>query len=124
MSIVAHAQKPEVILDNKPGWHKIGGATVNFKTDKDEFLIMGKDRYKAIQVKVKDAPIHIEDMEIQYEGGQKEAVNIRSNLNAGTDSKVIDLKNNSAELKKVTFVYRTVTSGRDDKAKIELWGLK
>jgi hypothetical protein len=124
MSIVVRAQKPEVITDNKAGWHKIGSTKVNFKTDKDEFLILGKDRFKAIQVKVKDAPVRIENMEIQYEGGQKEDVSIGSELKAGTDSRIINLRNNSAELKKVEFVYKTVTNSKDEKAEIELWGLK
>jgi hypothetical protein len=118
------AQKPEVITSDKDGWHKIGEAKVNFKTEKDKFIVMGADRFKKIQVRVKDAPIHIEDMEIRYDGGGKEDVSIRSNLGANTKSKIIDLRNASAELKSVTFVYRTVPNSKAEKAEIELWGLK
>ena len=119
-----HAQKPEVILKNKAGWHKIGDANVDFKTDKDAFKILGADRFKSLQVRVADAPVHIADMQIYYEGGGKEDVALRSNLKEGAQSKVIDLKNHSAELKKVEFVYHTVPNAKVDKAHIELWGLK
>ncbi len=119
-----NAQKPEVITKNKPGWHKIGDANVDFKTDKDKFVILGADRFKSLQIKVTDAPVHIDDMQIYYEGGAKEDVALRSNLKEGTKSRVIGLKNNSAELNKVEFVYHTVPNAKVDKAHIELWGLK
>lgn len=118
------AQKPEVITTNKAGWHKIGEAKVNFKTEKDQFIVMGADRFKSLQIRVKDAPIHIEDMEIRYDGGGKEDVQLRSSYKAGSKSRVIDLKNFSSELKSVTFVYRTVPNTTSEKAEIELWGLK
>lgn len=121
---VLNAQKPEVITNNKPGWHKIGDANVSFKTDKDEFVVFGKDKFKAIQVKVTDAPVRIEDMQVWYDGGAKEDVPLRSDFNAGGESRIIDLKEHSSGIKKVTFVYRTRPNMRVDKAHIELWGLK
>lgn len=121
---LVHAQKPEVITNNKPGWHKIGDATVNFKTDKDKFIIIGKDRYKALQVKVKDAPVKMESMQVSYEGGGMEDVDLHTQYKPGSESKKIDLKNGSAEIKNVTFVYHTVSNTTNSKAEIELWGLK
>lgn len=123
-AVVTHAQKPEVITTKKAGWHKIGDANVDFKSDKDQFIVLGNDRFKSIQVKVKDAPVHIDDMQIFYEGGAKENISIGADLNPGEESKVIELKNNSAELKKVVFVYHTVSNSNVEKSKIELWGLK
>ena len=40
------------------------------------------------------------------------------------ESKEIALKNNSAELKKVQFVYKTTSNTGAEKARIELWGMK
>jgi hypothetical protein len=121
---LVNAQKPEVITKDKAGWHKIGDAKVDFKTDKDKFIIIGKDRYKALQVRVKDAPVHMESMQIAYEGGGTEDVALRSQFKPGGESKTIELRNGSAEIKNVTFVYHTVTNGSNAKAEIELWGLK
>ena len=119
-----NAQKPEVITKDKAGWHKIGDAKVDFKTDKDKFIIIGKDRYKALQVKVKDAPVHMESMQVAYEGGGTEDISLKTQYKPGGESRTIDLKNGSAEIKNVTFVYHTVNTTADKKAEIELWGLK
>ena len=119
-----HAQKPEIITSKKAGWHKIGETSVNFKTDKDEFLVMGADKFKAIQLKIKDAPVHIEDMQVHYDGGDKEDISVRSNFKAGSESRIIDLKPHSRGLKSVQFVYHTVPNAKADKGRIELWGLK
>lgn len=121
---ILHAQKPEVVTSGKPGWHKIGDASVNFKTDKDEFIVLGKDRFKSIQLKVTDAPVHVEDLQVFYEGGGKEDVAIKEDFNAGSKSRVIPLKNHSAEINKVVFIYRTKPNAKVEKAHIELWGLK
>jgi hypothetical protein len=118
------AQKPEIITSNKPGWHKIGEANVDFKTDKDQFLVMGADKFRSIQLKVKDAPVHIDDMQVYYDGGRKENVSLRSNFKVGSESRVINLKNRRAGLKRVAFVYHTIPNHKADKGRIELWGLK
>jgi hypothetical protein len=121
---VIHAQKPEIITNNKDGWHKIGEAKVNFKTDRDVFIILGADKFKSLQVRVKDAPIRLEDLNIEYDGGVREDVALRTNYAAGSKSRVIDLKNISKGLKKVEFVYKTTPNSSNDRAEIELWGLK
>jgi hypothetical protein len=119
-----HAQQPVVVTDKDAGWQKIGDAKVDFKTDKDKFIIIGADRFKSVKVKAFDAPVKIEEMQIFYEGGAKESVPVAAELNPGDESKVIALKNNSAELKKVQFVYKTTSNASAEKARIELWGMK
>jgi len=121
---VLHAQKPEVITKNKPGWNKIGDAKVDFSTDKDKFVLLGKDQFKALKIKVKDAPVHIENMQVQFEGGVTEDISLASELKTGAESREIDLKNKDKEIKNVTFVYRTVTGSGTKKSEVELWGLK
>jgi hypothetical protein len=119
-----HAQQPVVVTNKGAGWHKIGDAKVDFKSDKDKFIIMGADRFKSVKIKVMDAPVRIEDMEIQYEGGRKESVSFRTALKPGHESRVIPLKNHSSELRNVSFVYHTIPNSGADKATIELWGKK
>ena len=36
------AQKVSVVTNNKPGWHKIGETTADFKTDKDVIKVLGR----------------------------------------------------------------------------------
>ena len=121
---VLHAQQPVVGTDKEAGWQKIGDAKVDFKTDKDKFIIVGADRFKSVKVKAFDAPVKIEEMQIFYEGGAKESVPVAAEIKPGEESKEIALKNNSAELKKVQFVYKTTSNTGAEKARIELWGMK
>lgn len=123
-SVALHAQKAEVLLSKKAGWHKIGEASVTFKTEKDEFLIMGADRFRAIRIKVTDAPVHIEDMQVHYDGGDKEDISVRSDFKAGGQSRIINLQPHKKGLKTVSFVYHTVPNVSAEKAHLELWGLK
>ncbi len=124
VSVAVHAQKPEILVSKKAGWHKIGEASVNFKTEKDEFLIMIADKFSAIRLKITDAPVHIEDMQVHYDGGDKEDINIRSDFKAGSESRIIKLQPHKKGLKTVSFVYHTVPNASAEKAHIELWGLK
>lgn len=119
-----HAQKPEIITKGKPGWQKIGDAKVDFSTDKDKFIILGKDQFKALKIKVKDAPVHIENMQVTFEGGTTEDISLASEFKTGAESREIDLKNKDKEIKNVTFVYRTATGSGTHKSEVELWGLK
>jgi hypothetical protein len=58
--IALHAQKQEVMLSKKAGWHKITEASVNLKTEKDEFLVMGADRFRAnTQKRIEDCVFYI-----------------------------------------------------------------
>ena len=54
-AIPTFAQKPAVITNDKTGWHKIGETTVNMKSEKDEIVVMGKDRFKSLKVIVTTA---------------------------------------------------------------------
>ena len=118
------AQKVEVVTNNKPGWHKIGETTVDFKVDRDVVKVWGADRFKALQIKATDAPVHIEDMQIVYENGEPEDIAIRYDFKKGTVSRAIDLKGYERKIKEISFVYRTVPNWKGEKAHVEIYGLK
>ncbi len=118
------AQKVEVVTSNKPGWHKIGETSVDFKADKDVVKVLGADRFKALRIKATDAPVHIENMQVVYENGEPEDIAIRFDFKQGTESRQIDLKGNERKIKEVSFIYRTVPNWKGEKAHIEIWGLK
>jgi len=118
------AQKVAVVTNNKPGWHKIGETTADFKTDKDVIKILGDDRFKSLRIKTTDAPVHIEQLTVVYQDGEPENVPVRYDFKPGTESRNIDLKGYERKIKEVDFIYRTVPNNKVDKAHIEIWGLK
>lgn len=117
------AQAPGIVLSNKPGWHKIGDVTANFKLENESIIIMGADKFKAIKLKVTDAPINIQSLEVYYESGEVETIPVKSELKAGTETRIIDLKS-TLSLKKVVFTYKTLPNSKEEKAHVELYGLK
>ena len=119
-----YAQKPAVMISDEPGWHKIGQLTASFKMEKEELIVMGADKFKSIKIKVVDAPIHITYLEIYYESGDMETITFNTDLKAGEESKVYNLKGIEKELKKVVFYYGTMANQKSDKATVEVYGLK
>jgi len=121
---LANAQKKEVVKSNKPGWHRIGEVTVNFKADKDVIAVLGADKFKAIKLKVTDAPIRMDDLKVVYENESTEDLQVRAEFAKGGETRVIDLKGGDRNLKKVIFFYKTVPNWKGEKAHVELYGLK
>lgn len=117
------AQKPVVVATDKSGWHKIGETRVDFKTETDEIIVLGKDRFDFIKIIVNDAPVDLISFIIHFEDNEIENVTIGKEIKAAGETRVVDLKGGK-HIKKVSFIYKTVTNKKDEKANIELWGLK
>ena len=120
----AFAQSPGVVTSAKPGWHKIGEVRASFKTENESIIVLGRDAFKSIKLMVTDAPINIQNIQVFYESGDPEDISVRSELKAGAETRVIDLKGGTRELKKVVFTYKTLPNAKDQKAHVELYGLK
>ncbi len=121
---IVSAQKVGVVASNKPGWHKIGETTVDFRSDKDVIYVVGADKFKSLFIKVTDAPLRMEDAEVYFDNDNKQDVAVNMNFKAGTKSRIVDLNGGERSLKKVVFHYQTVPNFKVDKAHVELWGLK
>lgn len=121
---ILSAQEPAVMIDAKPGWHKIGELTVDFKKDRDELLVLGNDRFSSIKFKVMDAPVELLDLEVYFENDTKQDIAVRSPINAGGESRVIDLNGDMPALKKIVFLYKTLPNRAEEKATLEIYGMK
>jgi len=120
----AFAQEPSVMLSDKPGWHKIGEVKADFKMENESISVLGADKFKSILLKVTDAPINIERIQVFYESGQMEEFDVKNELKPNSETRKIDLKDGTQEIKNVTFTYKTVPNQQEEKAHVELYGLK
>ncbi|HEU5166969.1 MAG TPA: hypothetical protein VFU29_15570 [Chitinophagaceae bacterium] len=118
------AQTPAVMLSDKTGWHKIGERHVDFVKDRDEILVIGANRFSAIKFMVTEASIDLRELEVYYESGDKQVIKVHNPVKAGSESQVFNLKGHERELKKIVFVYKTLPNQKDEKAHVEIWGLK
>ena len=118
------AQEPSVMLSDKPGWHKIGEVKADFKMENQSISVLGKDKFQSILLKVTDAPINIEGIQVFDESGGMEEYDVKNELKPGSETRKIDLKGGAQEIKKITFTYKTLANQNDKKAHVELYGLK
>jgi hypothetical protein len=120
----AFAQKPGVVISDKDGWHKIGETIVDFKTEKDEIVVMGADKFAFLKFKVTEMPIHLVSFEIFFENGDNQTVTIGSDIKVTGETRTVKIEGGERDIKKVSFIYKTVANVKDKKARVELWGMK
>ena len=113
-----------LVVSDKTGWHKIGSRTIDFKNDKDEITVLGSDKFSSIKFMIKDAPVNLKNVEVFYESGDNQKIEVNSPIGPSMESKAYDLNGGERSLKKITFDYNTLPNIKDEKAEIEVWGLK
>lgn len=119
------AQTPKVVVSDKAGWHKIGETIVNYKAEKDELLITGANRFQTLKIKVTEAPISIESIDVYFNEGDMQSVAVGQQIKSAGESKEIQLDGKGERVvQKVVFRYKTVGENNDKRARLELWGLK
>lgn len=126
VSAVAWAQKPKVVTTDKPGWTKIAETTVDFKTETDELLVIGNNRFDSLKFTVEDASISLVSFDIYFDKGGQQSVSVSQEIKSAGESQVVKLTGDTErKVTKVVFRYKTVgTAGSDKKATVKLWGLK
>ena len=118
------AQIPQLITSDKSGWHKIGETKADFIRDRDEISVMGANRFAQIKFKVEEQSIYITSIEVYYESGDKQDIAIDLPLKAPEESRIIDLNGGERNVKKIVFVYKSISNEKGKKAHVEIYGLK
>jgi vacuolar-type H+-ATPase subunit H len=121
---VAVAQKPAVMMSDEPGWHKIGEITANFKMQTESIVVLGADKFSSVKLRVTDAPMNIDRIQVVYESGEVEDIEVRNNLKEGGETRTVSLKNADEDIEKVVFTYKTLENYKGEKAHVELYGFK
>jgi hypothetical protein len=92
--------------------------------ENQSIAVLGNDKFQSILLKVTDAPINIIGLQVFYEDGTSEQFDVKNELKAGAETRKIDFKGGTREVKKVMFTYKTLPNQKDEKAHVELYGLK
>lgn len=104
-------------------WKFIGQKEAKYGPDRDVMFVQGNDVFKALKIKVVDAPLDMMDFDIYFENGEKMNVPIQKNFRQGEESRVIDLPGNKRRIDRISFLYDTqgVMKGR---ANVLVYGKK
>jgi len=121
---ILSAQQPALMVSTTPGWHKIASTTVDFQKERDEVSVLGADHFSAIKFAVTDAPIDLQDLEIWFENGTKQDVQVRTPIEVGKESRIIQIEGGHRDIDKIVFVYKTMPNRKDVKAEVSIYGLK
>ena len=105
------------------GWELLGTKKVGFIADRDVVQV-GRDegRFRAVKIRVKDAPIYMNDLKVVYANGAPDDLPVRADIRAGGESRAIDLKGRERAIREVQMVYRSRPTFKGF-ATVEVWGL-
>ena len=104
-------------------WRFIGDKIAAYGVDRDVLYVTGNDAFRQIKIKVTSAPLHIIDMDVYFENGEKMNVALKNNFRQGQESRVIDFPGGLRQIKKIEFLYETIGT-RKGKARVAVWGKK
>jgi hypothetical protein len=119
---VGAAVLPASARPHNRDWELLGKRDVGFLADRD-VIEVGKAEgdFRKIQLRVKDNGVHIMDLKVIYANGQPDDIPVRSEIPAGGQTRVIDLKGGDRFIKRVELVYKSKLNFKGH-ATVELWG--
>jgi hypothetical protein len=105
-------------------WRLIGTVQANYAADHDSIVVQGPyDNFRRLKIKVTDAPLNLQRMQVSYDNGSTEKIDVRQQIARGGESRVIDLSGESRSLRRIDFWYDTRGSGQG-RAKLSVFGMK
>lgn len=102
-------------------WEKLGQQKVNFKSERDVIKCSSSKTYSALKIKVEEAPVEFESVQVRYANGSTQDIELRNVIRAGGESRVINLTGNKRAIKEIVFRYKTQKVSKG-KAQVEVWG--
>jgi hypothetical protein len=92
-------------------WIDIGSARVNGSVDHDTIQARDKGTFCAIQIRVRGSAVHFIRIIVRYGNGQKEQINVRAVVKAGSSSRKIDLPGARRVIDKIDLFYEKASWG-------------
>lgn len=119
-TLFKNSDTPETIAP--PRWELLGAKKVNYGLDRDEIDVTAKEGvFSALKLKVNRGGINLHRVAVHFGNGEVEELELRANIPAGGESRVLDLPGNKRVIQKVVFWYDTKNYA-NKKAVIQLWG--
>ena len=99
----------------------LGTANVDGGIDHDNISVGANQMFRAIQIRVQNAPIAFQRVIVHYGNGQQQAVPLRNRIPAGGSTRWIDLPGERRRIQSVEFWYSRGNWG-PRRPKVELYG--
>lgn len=106
-------------------WEDLGTREVLDRADKDTWGVgKGKGEFRKIKLAVRDRQVRFYKVQVTYENGRSENFEIRNLINAGGQTRAIDLTGKDRFIDKVEVWYEASTVRRGRRSHVTLWGFK
>jgi hypothetical protein len=105
-------------------WEYLGEANVDGAVDHDRITVTAqRGSFRAIQIKVEKGPIEFDRVVVHFEDGESDPIAIRARINAGGQTRVIDLPGDRRYIRSVEFWYARA-SYLSRRPKVRLFGIR
>ena len=103
-------------------WVILGSVNAGHNADNDRITVTGPhDNFRKLKFKVKNALLTMRQVVVTYDDGAPERLDVKENLAAGAETRVIDLHGGKRSIRTIEFWYET-KNNKGDKAEIVAFG--
>ena len=103
-------------------WVKLGSVNAGHDADHDRITVTGPhDNFRKLKFKVKNASLTMRQVVVTYDDGVPEKLDVKENLAAGAETRVIDLHGGKRSIRTIEFWYET-KNNKGDKAEVVAFG--
>jgi len=120
----ASGQVVRVGTEVEPGVVYLGHRLVSFRVERDVIDIgRYEGRFSSLRVRVKDAPLEMFDIRVQFANGEVWSPETRLFFGQGEWSRRIDLPGDNRAIRRIEFVYKSAAP-RAGKAHVQVFGVR
>jgi hypothetical protein len=103
-------------------WVKLGSVNAGHDADHDRITVTGPhDNYRKLKFKVKNASLNMRHVVVTYDDGAPQSIDVKENLAAGAETRVIDLHGGKRSIRTIEFWHET-KGNKGDKAEVVAFG--
>jgi hypothetical protein len=107
------------------GWVDLGSKEVKDRSEQDTWHIGGgQGEFRKIKITVQRKAVRFYRLEVKFENGQVQNIELRNVIPAGGSTRVIDLVGTDRRIDKVDVWYEAQTFRRGVRSQVTLYGLK
>ena len=107
------------------GWDNLGSKEVKDRSEQDTWHIGGgQGQFRKIKITVQKKAVRFYRLEVKFENGQTQNIELRNVIPAGGSTRVIDLIGTDRRIDKVDVWYEAQTYKRGVRSQVTLYGLK
>lgn len=106
-------------------WVNLGAKEVMDRSEQDTWHVgAGKGEFRRIKLTVQQRPVRFYRLEVKFENGEKQNIELRNVIKAGGETRLIDLVGKDRRIDKVDIWYEAQTARRGARSQVTLFGIR